>query len=382
MEEWKTKNQIVLFVKFLSRFLHPTEATLLLISKPKSGVGGSTMAFALKGEVLNFKAIDILKCKSPCYQWKEVSVNVKNPFSVGGDFRVILVESTTLMYLPSQVTGSSKAAVIPDRGKDSDYGVDRSSSHAENGLRTSIKSNFIREFFCSLPTIFLEAKGSSSLEIYYLPFDMHVRYCAVILSNKEIGDLIYIVEGKGLIPLPSNFLSMKPPSPIDYNISLEEEYNKEDPVLYLSCKPHQILDMDLKVPLTNEAKEKALAFAAQQQMSTLEYERRAITGTLESSTIRVAIALLGLTKIEGKLTFENEVDGMAHSIEIDGIGTKPLALDHIVIDCKVGNVTDKSIIVPNYTKSLLTFKNLTAQFHTLSMYALGNVENSEVLNAQ
>lgn len=56
--------------------------------------------------------------------------------------------------------------------------------------------------------------------------------------------------------------------------------------------------MDLKVPLTNEAKEKALAFAAQQQMSTLEYERRAITGTLESSTIRVAIALLGLTKIE------------------------------------------------------------------------------------
>ncbi|XP_049985737.1 cilia- and flagella-associated protein 47 isoform X2 [Alexandromys fortis] len=536
------KSQIVLYVKFLCRFLHPTEATLLLISKPKGGVGGSTMAFALKGEVLNFKAIEILKCKSPCYQWKEVSVNVKNPFPAGGDFRVILVESTTLMYLPSQVTESSKAAVMPDRSMDSDYGADRSSSHAENGLRTSIKSNFIREFFCSMPTFFLEAKGSSSLEIYYLPFDMHVRYCAVILSNKEIGDLIYIVEGKGLIPLPSNFHSMKPPSPIDYSISLEEEYNKEDPVLYLGCKPYQILDVDLKVPLTNEAKEKALAFAAQQQMSTLEYERRAITGTLESSTIRVAIALLGLTKIEclllfnmsklkkpksilyttelslpayfniprkiyipqipeppaiqtqslgiqteiitedqppqkqlprtqaalegtvsiplrfaplapgrypckilllskydvrvyvvegivneqepeaellfktpafepltqhipiknetkkhwkfqakvegewfhgppllhvgpgeivqypltfnpileceimGKLTLENEVDGMAHSIEIDGIGTNPLALDHIVIDCKVGNVTDKSIIVPNYTKSLLTFK--------------------------
>ncbi|KAL1766772.1 hypothetical protein HispidOSU_021884, partial [Sigmodon hispidus] len=75
-------------------------------------------------------------------------------------------------------------------------------------------------------------------------------------------------------------------------------YNKEDPVLYLTCKPHQILDMDLKVPLTNEAKEKALAFAAQQQMSALEYERRAISGTLESSTVRVAVALLGLTKIE------------------------------------------------------------------------------------
>lgn len=34
--------------------------------------------------------------------------------------------------------------------------------------------------------------------------------------------MIYIVEGEGLIPLPSNFLLMKPPSPIDYSISLEE----------------------------------------------------------------------------------------------------------------------------------------------------------------
>ncbi|XP_063136439.1 cilia- and flagella-associated protein 47 isoform X2 [Rattus norvegicus] len=534
------KNQIVLAVKFLSRFLHPAEATLLLISRPKCGIGGSTVAFALKGEILNFKAIDVLKCKSPCYQWKEVIVNVKNPFPSGGDFRVILVESTTLMYLPAQVTRPSKASGMPDRIRSNDYATDRSSSNAENGLRTSIKSNFIREFFCSIQTLSLGPKASSSLEVYYLPFDMHIRYCAIILSNKEIGDLIYIIEGKGLIPLPSNFLPMKPPSPIDYSISLEEY--KEDPVLYLTCKPHQILDIELKVPLTNEAKEKALAFAAQQQMSNLEYERRAIAGTLESSTIRAAVALLGLTKIEclllfnmsklkkpksilyttelslpahfniprriyipqipeppafhmqslefkpqilseerpfqkqlpstqaalegtvsiplrfaplgsgrypckilllsrhdvrvyviegivneeepeaellfktpafepltqhipikneskklwkfqvkiegewfhgppilhvapgetiqypltfkpileceimGKLTLQNEVDGMAHIIEIDGIGTKPTALDHIVIDCKVGNVTDKSIIVPNYTKSLLTFK--------------------------
>ncbi|XP_030107333.1 cilia and flagella-associated protein 47 isoform X1 [Mus musculus] len=534
------KNHIVLVVKFVSRFLHPAEATLLLISRPKCGIGGSTLAFALKGEIRNFKAIDVIKCKAPCYQWKEVTVNVKNPFPSGGDFHVILVESTTLMYLPAQVTDSSKVSVMPDHMRSSDYAADQSSSHAENGLRTSIKSNFIREFFCSSTTLSLRPKTSSSIDVYYLPFDMHVRYCAIILSNKDIGDLIYIIEGRGLIPLPSNFLPLEPPSPIDYSTSLEED--KEDPILYLNCKPHQILDMDLKIPLTNEAKEKALAFAAQQQMSTLEYERRAISGTLESSTIRAAVALLGLTKIEclllfnmsklkkpksilyttelslpahfniprkiyipqipeppdfhmqslqikpqivsgerpfqkplpsiqaalegtvsiplrfaplgsgrypckllllsrhdvrvyllegivneevpeaellfktpafqpltqnipikneskklskfhvkiegewfhgppilhvgpgetiqypltfkpileceimGKLTLQNEVDGMAHIVEIDGIGTKPIALDHIIIDCKVGKVTDKSIIVPNYTKSLLTFK--------------------------
>ena len=73
---------------------------------------------------------------------------------------------------------------------------------------------------------------------------------------------------------------------------------KDDPVLYLKCKLQQVLDVELKLPLTNEAKEKALAFAAQQQMSKMEYERRMLTGTLESSSIRVAIALLELTEIE------------------------------------------------------------------------------------
>lgn len=77
--------------------------------------------------------------------------------------------------------------------------------------------------------------------------------------------------------------------------------NKDGSVLYLKCELHQVLDVDLKLPVTNEAKEKALAFAAQKQMSDIEYERRLITGTLESSSVRVAIALLGLTKTEVRM---------------------------------------------------------------------------------
>ncbi|XP_058441727.1 cilia- and flagella-associated protein 47 isoform X2 [Marmota monax] len=517
------KNQINITLKFTSRFLHPAEASLLLISKPKCGIGGVTMTFALKGEVLDFKAIEILKCKTPCYQWKEVIINVKNPFPTAGDFSVILVESTTFVYLPSQLTEYGQH-MSHNNGCDGA----QDSSHSTMGLKTSIKSNFIREFFCSVQNLSLEGKGSSNLELYYLPFDIHIRYCAIILHNKEIGELIYIVEGKGLIPLPSNFLPMKLSTTINYSSPLEEDYNREDPVLYLKCELRQILDVDLKLPLTNEAKEKALAFAAQQQMSTIEYERRLITGTLESSSVRVAIALLGLTKIEslmlfnmsrlkkpksilyrtelslpehfdiprkiyipqisetqakltqpkgfktsdttaadgcvsvplrfaplspgrypckilltsrydvrlycvegvvneeypeakfefqtpafeplvqnipinnktktewkcqvniegewfygppilyvgpgetvqypltfkpileceimGKLILQNEVDGMEHIFDIKGIGKKPLALEHISVDCEVGNVTNKSIMVPNYTRTIITFK--------------------------
>ncbi|XP_038443086.1 cilia- and flagella-associated protein 47 isoform X1 [Canis lupus familiaris] len=520
------KNQISVTLKFTSRFLRPAEASLLLISKRRHAIGGATMTFALKGEVLNFKAIEIIHCKSPCYKWKEITVNVKNPFHTAGDFSVRLVESSTFLSLPSQLTESGK--VTHHMNDSNAENSPESDCHSPNALRTSIKSNFIREFFCSTHTLHLEVKGTSSLELVFLPFDMHTRYCVIILSSKEIGELIYIVEGKGMIPLPSSFLPKDSSAPLDYSSSPEEALSKENPVLYLKCELRQILDVDLKLPLTNEAKEKALAFAAQQQMSDIEYERRLITGTLESSSVRVAVALLGLTKIEtcmlfntsklkkpksilytaelslpehfdipkkiyipqisetqaklthsrgikpanktvadgsvlvplqfvpvspgrypckilltsqydvrlyciegvvneehpearfefetpafealtqhiplnnktknewkcqvtiegewfygppvlyvgpgetvqypltfkpifeceimGRLILQNEVDGMEHVFDIKGIGKRPLALEHITINCQVGNITNKSIMVPNYTKTIQTFK--------------------------
>eukprot|EP00069_Balaena_mysticetus_P018654 bmy_11514T0 len=274
-----------------NRFLHPAEASLLLISKPKNGTGGTTMTFALKGEVLNFKAIATIKCQSPCYKWKEITVNVKNPFHPAGDFSVIFVESSTFISLPSQLT---EVGEFVDHMNDGVKNIDQHQIQTNQLASTyemickqallhvlaAIKSNFIKEFFCPTHTLHLGAKGTSSLELFFLPFGMHTRYCVIIFSNKKtikvidmrIGELIYVLEGRVL--------------------------NKEDPVLYLKCKLRQILDVDLKLPLANEAKEKALAFAAQQQMSKIEYERRLITGILESSSVRVAIALLGLTKIK------------------------------------------------------------------------------------
>nr|XP_058147688.1 cilia- and flagella-associated protein 47 [Dasypus novemcinctus] len=525
------KNQTNITVKFTSRFLHPAEASLLLISKTKNAIGGTTMTFALKGEVLNFKAIEIIKCKTPCYQWKEVTVNVKNPFQSAGDFNVILVESSTFVYLPSQLTDPEQLVNSMNHRESvisNEYEITENLSYPPNALKTSIKANFIKEFFCSTNTLYLGVKGTSSLQLYFLPFNIHTRYCVIILSNKKIGELIYIVEGRSMIPLPSSFIPMNSSTPIDYNGSPDEMFQKEDPVLYLKCDLRQILDIELKLPLTNVAKEKALAFAAQRQMSDIEYERRLITGTLESSSVRVAVAILGLTKIEshmlfnisklkkpksilyttevslpehfdipkkiyvpqnpesqdkwpqfprirpsnktavygavpfplrfvplspgrypckilltsrydvrvyciegivneehpeakfefntpafealtqnipisnktknewkfqvtiqgewfygpsilyvgtgetalypltfkpileceimGKLILKNEVDGMEHIFEIKGIGKKPLALEHITVECQVGIITNKHIMIPNYTRNILTYK--------------------------
>ncbi|OWJ99562.1 hypothetical protein Celaphus_00010029, partial [Cervus elaphus hippelaphus] len=61
-------------------------------------------------------------------------------------------------------------------------------------------------------------------------------------------------------------------------------------------------------------------------------------------------------EIMGRLILQNEADGMEHIFDIKGIGKRPLALEYITVDCQVGEVTNKHIIVPNYTPSILTFK--------------------------
>lgn len=59
---------------------------------------------------------------------------------------------------------------------------------------------------------------------------------------------------------------------------------------------------------------------------------------------------------------QNETDGTEHIFGLKGIGQEPLALDHIVIDCQVRQITQKVLMVPNYTNNRLTFK---VSFRTL-----------------
>ncbi|XP_068919939.1 cilia- and flagella-associated protein 47 [Petaurus breviceps papuanus] len=312
-EEYKSvitiasRDQVYINVAFTSRFIHPTESILMLISKTKSGRRGTTMTFALKAEVTNFKAMEIVSCKTPCYKWKKITVDVKNPFQKDGEFSVNLLESSTFVHQTAQLNEINQSM------KDENSRMDSMNTESENYefpgqgnfLNTSIKCSFMKEFFCQVQSIYLEAKETSTLILHFLPFDLNKRYCVIIFSNNKIGEFVYIVEGTSTVPLPSRFLPINNPNILNYNHPPDEDLGKDDPILHLRCDLNNILELELKVPLVNEARAKALDFSAHQQMSSLEYERRKITGTLNSSSVRAAIALLGLTKLETRMLFHN-----------------------------------------------------------------------------
>ncbi|XP_074066731.1 cilia- and flagella-associated protein 47 [Macrotis lagotis] len=312
-EEYKSvitippRDQVYINVAFTSRFIHPAEAILMLISRMKSGKRGTTTTFALKAEVTKFKAMEIISCKTPCYEWKEIIVDVKNPFHTDGEFSINLVESSTFVYQTEQLNELNQS-----KDENLSYGINFMKIENENNelgqgniLNTSIKCSFMKEFFCQVQSVYLEAKGTSSIYLHFLPFDLNKRYCVIIFSNYKIGEFLYIVEGTSAVPLPSRFLPVNNSSIMNYNHPPDEDLSKDDPILHLKCDLHNFLELELKLPLVNEARAKALVFSAHQQMSSLEYERRKITGTLDSSSVRAVIALLGLTKLETRMLFHN-----------------------------------------------------------------------------
>ncbi|XP_030333266.1 cilia- and flagella-associated protein 47 [Strigops habroptila] len=296
------KRQTTINVEFTSRFLHPAEAMLLLVSKNVGGTDGATLTFSLKSEVNYIEPADILKCKSPCYELKKVTLNVTNPFSTDGIFRVILLESRSYLMQPEEVYQAKQVE------QEQTFSSENNILHFKNGalpedpneeinLNCSDQSSLLHEFFSPMEKLLLEGRSSAGLDIHFLPFNLEKRYCSVILANELIGEFIYLIEGTGDIPLPSGLLPMDSPNVLHVSSTLEGPSSAE-PVLYLKCGLDQILEENLKVPLINESRERALAIAAQQQMSTIEYERRKITGTLQSSSVRVATALLGLSRVE------------------------------------------------------------------------------------
>ncbi|KAM6144631.1 LOW QUALITY PROTEIN: cilia- and flagella-associated protein 47 [Phoenicopterus ruber ruber] len=292
------KRQASINVEFTSRFLRPAEAMLLLISKHVGGIDGATLTFSLKSEVKLIEPADILKCKSPCYELKKVILNVTNPFKNDGIFRVILLESTSYLMQPEQVY-QAREVKQEQTFRQLHYFTTRAvvSKQPFKLILTADQSSLLHEFFSPMEKLFLEGRSSAGLDIHFLPFNLEKRYCTVILVNELIGEFVYLVEGTGDIPLPSGLLPMDSPNVLHVSSTLEGP-SAVEPVLYLKCGFGQILEENLRIPLVNESRERALAIAAQQQMSTIEYERRKITGTLQSSSVRVATALLGLSRVE------------------------------------------------------------------------------------
>ncbi|KAG5833367.1 hypothetical protein ANANG_G00275190 [Anguilla anguilla] len=268
------KGNVEVHVHFSCHFLRPMEAVLLFTSRASSGPLGATLAFSLRSEVVHITPTGFGKCRSPCYQLAETKLKVVNPFSEDARFRVFMLESKENLTQACDKEGGPKDLIqritsvgSPDRHCGDNQLNERMETNAGDGA-----AGAIREFFSPLKNVCLKTGGFDFLEIQYLPFHQGKRYCFILLLNEQWGPA-------GRKPRCASGAAR--------GGGLRER---------------------VRVPLVNEAWERALVAVATRGMSPLELERRRRTGTVDSSTVRAGVAAAGLTATQTQV--------MEYSVEV------------------------------------------------------------------
>ncbi|XP_038658216.1 cilia- and flagella-associated protein 47-like isoform X3 [Scyliorhinus canicula] len=302
------RSHVDIIVEFRSRFLNAEEALLVFVSRLRKGIAATTATFLLISQIHSITPTTTFKCESPCYEQKKMQLNITNPLNRKGDFRVILMEAQKNIFetehfkciaalldnlkMQGHKTNIMYSDLQPESSEFEKSAFDKGMDNPQRNQKISFQANWVPEFFCKMESLHLEAQGSSVLEVFYLPFYTRKCYCTMFFINEQIGEFVFCLEGSGCIPLPSTGLHVFSPDAIQNYCAASGSKIATQVVIYYKCNGTSSFDQELKIPLINEAREKALATVGQQQMSQLEYKRRKITGTLESSSVRASVAAL------------------------------------------------------------------------------------------
>ncbi|XP_078264971.1 cilia- and flagella-associated protein 47-like [Rhinoraja longicauda] len=301
-------------VEFTSRFLEPVQALLVFVSRLKKGIVCATKTFSLISQVNKMNPSASIKVESPCYEQKLVQLNVTNPLKEKGVFRVILMEHHNDLFktkefkcivtlLTKLKTQSQKWNAKPDEFENGKENVfENGADDPDVNLKNTLQDNWVPEFFTNVESLHMEAQGSSVMDVLYLPFHTKNSHCTIFFTNEQVGEFAYCLEGTGNLPLPSTGLQVLSSHAIQNHCVASDNKNTSQVIVYYKCNDACSFDQVLKIPLINEAREKSLAIVGQRWMSEIEYKRRKVAGTLESSSVRASVATIVLHGSEVKIS--------------------------------------------------------------------------------
>eukprot|EP00116_Pleurobrachia_bachei_P003684 sb/3463946/ len=246
----------------------------MLVSR-RTGAGcGSTLLFNLSSSIKDIVPVKTSEVESAVYERAQFSLTVTNPLSVGGIFKVVLVESKGLregLKKKQRQTGSSSDTTVG----------------TYDPTRVVMSSGSPSSFWCEATTLQLAAGGTANLQMEFLPLSPGARYCSILFSCPGVGEFLQNVEGMGLYPQPSTLPAQKPVrlnSPID-KLRKEILGSGSNHVVRFRCDPSAELTEELVVPGENPQKLQALIETAKHRMSDMEVRRRQLTGTLASASM-------------------------------------------------------------------------------------------------
>lgn len=305
-----SKGHLQMPVEFKSRFLRPCSATLVLVGKREGTPCGNTLVFTLDTCITNIVPVATIKSESCCYELQKVNFDVTNPFPLTGEFRIVLVEARSSFPAasPAKAKVSKSNKNLKKVESRTDHGQTTKSPRKEFPPKveqhktesvTGPPDPMLSAFWSPAKTINMKANSTGVVEIHFLPFDVGHRQCSVLFINDKIGEFLYCIEANATLPLPSPMPVTDSPHSVRISSAAAARsgrgaYGGDERVVYWKCEHDESFTEDLCIPIVNEARENALAIAAQQRMSERELQRRKLTGTLTSCSVTASVAALGL----------------------------------------------------------------------------------------
>ncbi|XP_061554921.1 cilia- and flagella-associated protein 47-like [Phycodurus eques] len=322
------KGSTDLTVQHCCSFLQPKEAVLLLISISASGLHGATLTFKVNTCVSQITPTKSFKCKTPCYVLKVINLPITNTFNLEDNFRVMLVEST-VNFLESEKEIDSLIQQASFKAKKEKKTSERSCHEemAGKGCTNVCESLSVMrvcvsladcdggEFISTVSSVSLKPGQSDMLNLHFLPFCPGVKYCAVLLICPQVGDMVYMVKATADLPLPSP-LRVWHGSNIFFIPGNSVGSGGCVSALRLRCTVGQTCEELIRLPLINSSWENALAMWAQHRMTAIELQRRMLTYTLHSSSVRASMAACMLSKKQSQMRGVDYKKGVVYSVEV------------------------------------------------------------------
>ncbi len=141
-------------------------------------------------------------------------------------------------------------------------------------------------FNSPVDTVHLVPGRKTQLSIQFVPIKMEPRYCTVVLSNVEIGEIVLSIAA--LVKLPY---------PLVPRVTLADPHtivNEQSRTVHLKAHSGQSIREEIVVPSRNPAFERAVLEISRWGMTETELKHRTLSESLACAALTTAVSMLGL----------------------------------------------------------------------------------------
>ena len=177
-------------------------------------------------------------------------------------------------------------------------------------LAVQATTDTMKVFNVKTPRVHLDPGQPTTIHLTFVPLKIEPRYCIVLLSNTQLGDIVASVSTTVKLPFPGLPHASGPDSRF--------LMNHQTKTLHLKAYAGEKVSDGILLTSQNPAFENAVMEIYKWGLSDVELKQRTLTSSLKHATLVRVMASLGLEKAVVKATAETNKDVGKLAFKVSG----------------------------------------------------------------